>query len=968
MVREPGDDLRKYRPLAFWAWNGTLEEKRLKVQINEMQDSAAGGFFMHARAGLKTEYMSEKWMHYVKTCALYAKQKKMDAWLYDEHGWPSGFAGGLLLEREEFHDKYLLYTSGEWNANADYCYQIREGRLVRVAEEEKGREESEEEYLNLYVKTAVSTVDILNPKVTEAFIENTYEKYNVYFGGKLSSYIRGFFTDEPQYQRCHTAYSDMLPGYFQRNYGMDIFDFLGLLFVKAEGYRRFRHAYWKAMQQLMLQNYAKKIYNWCREHGVEFTGHYIEENSLFGQMMCCGGVMPFYEYEHIPGIDWIISRCEYELAPRQAGSVAAQLGKKQVLTESYAGFGWEISPRELKRITEFQFVNGANLLCEHLFPYSEAGQAKYDFPAHYSYVNPWVKECGDAYHTYMARLSRILAESREIVNVAVLHPIRSAYLVFQREEPDGGRELAELDKKLREDIKSLSCRGINYHFIDETILARHGFTDGARIGCGRCAYDYLVLPHVTNMDRTTEDLIRNYVEAGGKVLILGEAPRYLEGEEYSYSYLESNCSLEEIAAAQPCRAAKANDMVYSSLRESDSGRFLFVMNMSTQKGYDHTFLCRDAQSFVRFDLETGETMAEGLKIRLEPGESKILFLRHEKMNKKAAEEENQRKNKPVTVFELNRAEVSFDRNYLTVDRVQYSLDGEEFSSFYDCIELFRKLLCDRFRGTIYFRYTFEIRNMPDQITILAECGNAKCCWLNGHKIRTWERTEAEPDLLSSPITFYVCQGRNTFTFETDWYEREDVYYALLGENATESLKNKVVFDRELGAVYLCGNFGVYTDGAFEADTKNTVKAGDFYIGQCPCMVTEPVKEGLPFFRGNMTVRQNIHLLSGKTYLKIPGTWSRADVRINGRAAGRLILTDRLDISKYAVSGDNEVEIMFTVSNRNLMGPHHNSGKEVIVSPESYGMGGFGENEKKTIFAEKYRLLLLGVKNSEERSS
>lgn len=73
-----------------------------------------------------------------------------------------------------------------------------------------------------------------------------------------------------------------------------------------------------------------------------FTGHYVEESSLAFQMMFCAGVMPLYEYMHIPGIDWLGADTNNELSPRQAASVAAQLGKRRILTESFACCGCAI--------------------------------------------------------------------------------------------------------------------------------------------------------------------------------------------------------------------------------------------------------------------------------------------------------------------------------------------------------------------------------------------------------------------------------------------------------------------------------------------------------------------------------------------------------------------------------------------------------------------------------------------------
>ena len=56
------DPPKKYRPMPFWSWNTKLETEETIFQIEEMEKSGMGGFFMHARGGLTTEYMSDEWM------------------------------------------------------------------------------------------------------------------------------------------------------------------------------------------------------------------------------------------------------------------------------------------------------------------------------------------------------------------------------------------------------------------------------------------------------------------------------------------------------------------------------------------------------------------------------------------------------------------------------------------------------------------------------------------------------------------------------------------------------------------------------------------------------------------------------------------------------------------------------------------------------------------------------------------
>ena len=252
-----------------------MDEQGLVDQVEWMNENGVGGFFMHARGGLKTEYLGEKWFSCIKACSEKAEELGMESYAYDENGWPSGFVGGKLLDDIENHDKYLTYNIGAYDEKALVSYDMTGAGLRRVTQ-------PCENCLNVYQHYAASTADILNPEVVDKFIAMTHEEYK-----KRDTYsLKGFFTDEPQYYRWGTSYTKMLVPYFEKEYGEDILDGLGLLFVEKEGYRAFRYKYWKAMQALMLENFGKKIYDWCDERGYKLTGHYVEESSLGAQMWC----------------------------------------------------------------------------------------------------------------------------------------------------------------------------------------------------------------------------------------------------------------------------------------------------------------------------------------------------------------------------------------------------------------------------------------------------------------------------------------------------------------------------------------------------------------------------------------------------------------------------------------------------------------------------------------------------------
>jgi hypothetical protein len=100
----------EYRGTPFWSWNCTLDEKELLRQIDELKEMGYGGFHMHCRAGMATEYLSDEFMKLIKSCVKKAKKEEMLAWLYDEDRWPSGFAGGIVTKEHKYRGRYLCFS------------------------------------------------------------------------------------------------------------------------------------------------------------------------------------------------------------------------------------------------------------------------------------------------------------------------------------------------------------------------------------------------------------------------------------------------------------------------------------------------------------------------------------------------------------------------------------------------------------------------------------------------------------------------------------------------------------------------------------------------------------------------------------------------------------------------------------------------------------------------------------------
>ncbi len=166
-------ELNEYKSIPFWSWNNNLDEAELEKQIEDMKAAGIGGFIIHARTGLKEEYLGEKWFSCVKTCLKKAEDLDMKAWIYDENGWPSGFAGGKLLENEDFRARFLEYSEGAFDDCSYVSYIETAEGYKRITEKQAGVNK----YHNIYLRVSPANTDILNPHVTDAFINSTHEKY-----------------------------------------------------------------------------------------------------------------------------------------------------------------------------------------------------------------------------------------------------------------------------------------------------------------------------------------------------------------------------------------------------------------------------------------------------------------------------------------------------------------------------------------------------------------------------------------------------------------------------------------------------------------------------------------------------------------------------------------------------------------------------------------------------------------------
>ena len=77
-----------------------------------------GGFFMHSRPGIRTAFLSDDWFAAVNASVSEAADVGLEAWIYDESSYPSGFAGGFVpAKRPDLAQKWLTCRQAQENTD-----------------------------------------------------------------------------------------------------------------------------------------------------------------------------------------------------------------------------------------------------------------------------------------------------------------------------------------------------------------------------------------------------------------------------------------------------------------------------------------------------------------------------------------------------------------------------------------------------------------------------------------------------------------------------------------------------------------------------------------------------------------------------------------------------------------------------------------------------------------------------------
>lgn len=553
----------EYRPVPFWFWNSKLDPDEIERQIYLMHEAGLGGFFMHARFGLETQYMSKDWMECVKRSAQTAEKLGLKAWLYDEYPFPSGVGGLKVTKNPELCNKFIEVIEKKFKGPQEVSIAFEEGTpLLTMIMKDDQEHSSIQTIENIQGNTFVKKIDegdyriiifikrtlqdprgnvfgpdYLNPDTTSAFLKilDKYaedEEIKKYFG----NVIPGIFTDEPcilSWHQNHTNYPTRPDGRIAawgneiperlRKLSYDWKQVLPAIFynfdLKSSEYRL---AYRKVVAENYIESFFIPYQQWCHRNKLKLTGHLLLEEGLYTNTIFQGDFAKDLSYFDIPGTDHLGIGCENKYGgwgniplvstniqgQKLVSSVAHLYNKEAVLSESFGVSGWGLTIADMKRIVDWQYRLGINFLCPHAFYYSMEGFRKFDSPpSQFFQATYW--QYYKYFADYVARLSLVMRAGKHCPQAILLYPLSNFWESFI-----AGLELDQ--DRLLEDQFDFYASNLLKCFLDYDIMPEDYFIENNELWR---KYELLILPEISNISDELYSAISVFYRSGGKLLL-----------------------------------------------------------------------------------------------------------------------------------------------------------------------------------------------------------------------------------------------------------------------------------------------------------------------------------------------------------------------------------------------------------------------------------------------------------------
>ncbi|MBQ7917060.1 MAG: hypothetical protein IJ315_09800 [Firmicutes bacterium] len=519
-------------------WQHGEDEATLREGMKRIHEAGIGAVCVESRP--HPEYVGPKWWEDMDIILDEAKKRDMKVWILDDAHFPTGYLNGRLAEfpqaRKQLVVHYCIDVVGPTKGTSFVIKLEDEEKLLGVvaARRDRKNKESMADLVDIsdhvqgqkvywdapeglwsvvIIKTTYKGRDrqthgnMIDRATVRLLLDICYEPHWEHYKDEFGKTIAGFFSDEPQMGNSGGA---SMPGIAQMgNLAMPL-SWCGemeenlkeqwgpqfLLALTACWYEvkdmspAARLSYMDNVSKLFEVNFSQQLGDWCREHGVEYIGHIIEDNgsharlghgpahffrSLWGQDMSGIDVvlqqirpgLEDTEFYRIDGQAFYNGKLFHNILAKMGSSLGHMDPKKKgrTMCEIFGAYGWSEGLKMMKWLTDHMLVRGINWYVPHAFTMKDFHDP--DCPPHfYARGNnpqyPYFKYVMN----YMNRVSHLISDGRHVPMVALLYSAEGEWMDYKTSQP------------LEEVALELNRAQIDYEIVPEDVLVTCRAEDG----------------------------------------------------------------------------------------------------------------------------------------------------------------------------------------------------------------------------------------------------------------------------------------------------------------------------------------------------------------------------------------------------------------------------------------------------------------------------------------------------------
>lgn len=516
-----------------------------------------------------------------------AKELGARLWIYDERGYPSGNAGGIVLrDHPEYEAQALVqmeekFTAGEGTLRPPsgwfYCVRAEvfydgdvspvdvtdkvtsDGYLQFNAERDctvtryDARRAFEGTHAALNLHRVQHYINVMQQEAVDYFFKVTEEQYIERLGEDINLF-EAVFTDEPSFMTAYfhevpdkykgkvfvkdpvdenfdrlpmIAWEKSLPEKFYNRWKYDLLPELGKLYRgDSPRDRRVRHDFFQLQSEVYAQVFFASQQARLKEKGLEFSGHVLAEESIVHHIACEGNILADLKCMGIPGIDML------------SADPAEMLDSIRLLTFKYGSSAAHMAGREqvMSESSEFeqQCIDKPVDLMQRRAAFALQMALGITTLASYYMWHKIDREESARVLAFWARLAPIVRKGIHIADFAVLYPARTAWAHYKPtsevlspsvvDEP-----LSSMDANLLKICRSIISIGRDFDFIDTRDLIG-SISEGDKLKIASEAYSMLVIPPGAVMCPKDLERMEEFVKSGGRVLAFEPCSEVVLGE------------------------------------------------------------------------------------------------------------------------------------------------------------------------------------------------------------------------------------------------------------------------------------------------------------------------------------------------------------------------------------------------------------------------------------------------------